>query len=127
MPTFYPTLRYRDAHAAIDFLCTAFGFEQRVVYEHEGVVQHAELNFGDGIVMIGSERDDGFHPGGTVSIYIATDDIDARAARAREAGAEIVREPFDTDYGSRDFAAKDPDGNVWSFGTYRPEPGEPPL
>jgi uncharacterized glyoxalase superfamily protein PhnB len=124
MPTFYPTLTYRDAPAAIDFLGRAFGFTPGMVMAGEGdrQIAHAELHFGDGAVMVGSIREDEHATGKTV-IYVATDDIDARCARAREAGAEIVMEPFDTDYGSRDFAAKDPEGNVWSFGTYRPEAG----
>ena len=124
MPTFYPTLTYRDAEAAIDFLCTAFGFERQVVHAGDGErpIAHAELRFGDGLVMLGSARDDEFASSGRAVIYVATDRIDGLCARAREAGAKIVREPFDTDYGSRDFAAEDPEGNLWSFGTYRPEP-----
>jgi uncharacterized glyoxalase superfamily protein PhnB len=55
------------------------------------------------------------------SVYVAVADTDALYERAKAAGAEIVRELHDTDYGSRDFAAKDPEGNLWSFGTYRPE------
>jgi predicted enzyme related to lactoylglutathione lyase len=54
------------------------------------------------------------------SVYVAVPDVDAHCAQARAAGAEITREPFDTDYGSRDYAARDLAGNVWSFGTYRP-------
>jgi uncharacterized glyoxalase superfamily protein PhnB len=122
MTTFYPTLTYEDAPAAIDFLCDAFGFERQVVYEgdSERPIAHAELRFGDGLVMVGSKRDDEYATGRT-GIYVAVDDLDAHHARARDAGATIVREPFDTDYGSRDYAAEDPEGNVWAFGTYRPE------
>ena len=60
-------------------------------------------------------------PPGTGAVYVAVPDVDRLHERARAAGAEIVMEPFDTDYGSRDFAARDPEGNLWSFGTYRPE------
>ena len=121
MTTFYPTLTYRDARAAIDFLCTAFGFERQEVMEGpDGRIGHAELRYGDGIVMLGSNRESAAT--GTQTIYVALADTDAHHARAVEAGAEIVRAPFDTDYGSRDYAAKDPEGNIWAFGTYRPEP-----
>jgi uncharacterized glyoxalase superfamily protein PhnB len=123
----YPTLRYRDAHAAIDFLERAFGFERTAVHEDGGIVHHAELQLGNGGVMLGSaERatDDSdqlqWEPGGA-SVYVIVDDPDARFARAEEAGAEIVRGLRDEDYGSRGFTARDPEGNLWSLGTYRPE------
>ena len=126
MPTFYPTLTYEDAAAAVDFLCTAFGFERQEVMEGpDGRIAHAELRFGDGIVMLGSRREDDLATGGPQTVYVALTDTDAHHARAAEAGAEIVRAPFDTDYGSRDYAAKDPEGSIWAFGTYRPEAGSP--
>ena len=124
MTTFYPTLTYEDAPGAIDFLCKAFGFERQQAMEGpDGRIPHAELRFGDGIVMLGSQRDDDFATRGTQVVYVALDDTDAHHARAVEAGAEIIRPPFDTDYGSRDYQAKDPERNVWAFGTYRPEAG----
>jgi uncharacterized glyoxalase superfamily protein PhnB len=118
----YPTLTYRDAHAAIDWLCATLGFERHAVHAgDDGTVLHAELRLGDGIVMLGSDRDDSpFRTGRTV-VYAAVDDVDALYERARAAGARILRELADTDYGSRDFAVEDPEGNAWSFGTYRPE------
>jgi uncharacterized glyoxalase superfamily protein PhnB len=119
MTTVFPILRYRDPRAAIAFLETAFGFERHAVHEGEsGGVEHAEVRHGDGMVMLGPARD---HPApGAGAVYVAVDDVDALHDRAKAAGAEIVTEPFDTDYGSRDFAARDPEGNLWSFGTYRP-------
>jgi hypothetical protein len=76
---------------------------------------------GNGIVMLGSSRPDApATRGGGGGIYVVVIDPDAHCARARDAGAEILREPFDTDYGSRDYSAKDPEGNVWHFGTYQP-------
>lgn len=90
-------------------------------------VDHAQLDWplGGGI-MLGSIRDDPDDPWalqpGSVGCYVAADDIDGLHARAAAAGAEILRKPFDTDYGSRDFTARDPEGNRWSFGTYRGEP-----
>jgi uncharacterized glyoxalase superfamily protein PhnB len=121
--TISPTYQYRDARAAIDFLERAFGFERVVVYEGEDgrEIAHAELRHGDGWVMLGSLDDSGLTtPPGAGSAYVVVEDADALHARAAEAGAEIVRPPFDTDYGSRDFTARDPEGNVWHFGTYAP-------
>ncbi len=128
-PRIYPSLRYRDAKAAIQFLQSAFGFEVRVSYEDDsGTVHHAELAYGPSLLMLGSERDDSYGGRvGTAVTYVAVDDADAHFARATEAGAQIVAELHDTDYGSRDYTARDPEGNIWSFGTYRPAVGEEPL
>ncbi|HKN93386.1 MAG TPA: VOC family protein [Thermoleophilaceae bacterium] len=119
----YPVLRYRDAQAAIQFLCEAFGFERHAVYEAEdGSVEHAQLAHGNGMVMLSTESDErawGPHAGQGWT-YVVVDDADAHYARAKTAGATIVRELEDQDYGSRDYSAKDPEGNIWSFGTYDP-------
>jgi uncharacterized glyoxalase superfamily protein PhnB len=121
----YPVLRYRDAHAAIDFLCEAFGFERHAVYEGgDGTIEHAQLGHGGGMVMLSSEpehdeRGWGKHAGQGWT-YIVVDDPDAHHERASAAGAEIIRELEDQDYGSRDYSARDPEGNIWSFGTYDP-------
>jgi len=124
MQSIYPVLKYEDARAAIDFLERAFGFEQHSVHDGEnGAVSHAEFRFGDQFIMFGSvsEGDPRFNQGvGRTTLYVVVDDPDSLHARAKEAGAEIVMEPTDQDYGSRDFAARDPEGNIWSFGTYRP-------
>ena len=115
-PNIFPFMRFADPDAAIEWLSRAFGFEQRSVYRSdEGVVQHAELSLGAGTIMLG--------PGDPSSqgVYIAVEDADAHYERAKAAGADIVRELEDTDYGSREYTARDPDGHVWSFGTYRPE------
>jgi uncharacterized glyoxalase superfamily protein PhnB len=115
MTDIYPVIRYRDANAGIAFLVDAFGFERHAVHEDEnGDVQHAELRYGDGMVMIGS----GEAP--PAWVYIVVDDADAHYERAKAAGATIDRELEDQDYGSRDYTAKDPEGNVFSFGTYKP-------
>jgi uncharacterized glyoxalase superfamily protein PhnB len=126
-PQVWPSLRANDARALIRFLVDAFGFEETVVYGDGDRVDHAQLSWplGGGI-MLGSVRndpDDQFplRPG-TFGAYVVADDIDGLYARAKAAGAEITREPEVTDYGSRDFAARDPEGNLWSFGTYRGEP-----
>lgn len=126
-PQVWPTLRAKDARALIRFLVDAFGFEETVVYADGDTVHHAQLDWplGGGI-MLGSARDsaDDHWPlrPGTFGAYVVTDDPDALHDRAKAAGAEITMGLTDTDYGSRDFAARDPEGNRWSFGTYRGEP-----
>jgi uncharacterized glyoxalase superfamily protein PhnB len=127
-PQVWPTLRARDARALIRFLVDAFGFEQTVVYGEGDTVEHAQLSWPEGGgVMLGSVREDQhgddwpLHPG-SFGAYVVTADPDAVFARAKQAGAQITAELHVTDYGSRDFAARDPEGNRWSFGTY---PGEP--
>jgi uncharacterized glyoxalase superfamily protein PhnB len=128
----WPTLRARDARGLIRFLVDAFGFEETVAWGDRpdgsgDVVVHAQLSWPlGGGVMLGSAREDAgdrwpLQPG-TFGAYVVTDDPDALHARAVAAGAEITDPLHDTDYGSRDFAARDPEGNRWSFGTYRGEP-----
>ena len=121
--TVIPTLRYRDAMAAIDFLQRAFGFERGDVHRGEdGQVHHAELRFGRW-VMLGTARDDGAElwrvraPAPPTSW--PTTSTPCTSARSPP-GREVVRPLGHTDYGSRDFAVRDPEGNVWSFGTYGP-------
>jgi uncharacterized glyoxalase superfamily protein PhnB len=117
-----PTLRYQDAKAAIEFLERAFGFERKAVHENEdGTIGHAELTHGSGMVMIGSAgAGDPQFDTGHASIYVVVSDPDALHEQARAAGAEVSRGLTDMDYGSREFTARDPEGNVWSFGTYDP-------
>ncbi|WBH14993.1 VOC family protein [Sphingomonas radiodurans] len=129
-----PNLRYADAPRAIDFLCEAFGFERKAIYLDEqdsAVVQHAQLVWADRMLMLSSVKDSEFAKvaimktaaeagGSTVSLYLIVDDVDAHADRARAAGAEIILEPSNQDYGGRGYTARDPEGNVWSFGSYDP-------
>ncbi|MEK8110059.1 VOC family protein [Micromonospora sp. M12] len=107
----------------MDWLCSAFGFQVHAVHETpDGTVAHAELVLDTGMIMLGGRADAAPWPADDDwSVYVAVPDVDAHCAQARAAGAEIIREPFDTDYGSRDYAARDLAGNVWAFGTYRPE------
>ena len=121
-PTVFPTLNYDDANGAIEFLINAFGAERHAVYAgDDGTVRHAELRFGNGIVMFGSARPEAPATRGSGGgIYIVVTDPDEHCARARAAGAEIVRDLNDTDYGSREYSARDPEGNAWHFGTYQP-------
>ena len=122
--------RYRDARAAIDWLGTAFGFKPLLIVpgEAEGSVAHAELRLGEAIVMVGSvsegQLSEVLAPGGQPhpqSIYVVIDEPDAHHARAQAAGAKMLIDLHTADYGSRGYTALDLEGNVWSFGTYRPE------
>jgi uncharacterized glyoxalase superfamily protein PhnB len=124
----YPAIRYRDANAAIDWLRNAFGFEATAVHRgDDGSVAHAELRLGSSTVMLGGWREGGWMDGSepdplrsTISLYAVVGDPDAHHDRAVAAGAEVVRGLEDMDYGSREYSARDLDGNLWSFGTYAP-------
>ena len=131
--TVIPCLRYRDAPAAIDWLCRVFGFERHAVYSNEdGSIAHAQLVMGGGMLMLGSERSDGSEwserirqpdeMGGveTQAPYLVVSDADAVYARVREAGAPIVLEIRDEDYGGRGFSCRDLEGHLWSVGSYDP-------
>jgi uncharacterized glyoxalase superfamily protein PhnB len=130
-PQVWPTLRARDARALIRFLTDAFGFEETVVYGEGDRVDHAQLSWppGGGIMLGSADRgpDDSWAlTPGAFGAYAVTDDVKAVHDRAVRAGAEIIRPLADTDYGSYEFAARDPEGNLWSFGTYRGEPRSTP-
>jgi uncharacterized glyoxalase superfamily protein PhnB len=131
-PRISASLSYRDAAKAIDWLCEAFGFELRLKVEGEGgTVEHSELTYGEGVIMVGNERKAGakarfgtetlspLSAGGvTQSLMIYVDDVDAHCARARQAGARIVSEPALHDYGDdywadRSYGALDPEGHLW--------------
>ncbi|MBF6436808.1 VOC family protein [Nocardia cyriacigeorgica] len=125
----WPCLAFRDARATAKFLTDAFGFELTALYAREddpSVVEHAEMRWpaGGGIMFGSIGRNDsefGQRPAGAASLYLVCDDPDALYERATKAGARIVRELRDEDYGSRGFSAADPEGNLWSFGTYAGE------
>jgi uncharacterized glyoxalase superfamily protein PhnB len=129
--TVIPCLRYRDAPAAIEWLGRAFGFEKHLVVPNEdGTIAHAQLSFGNGMIMLGSVQDSEFDRlmkqpdeiGGaeTQSAYVIVADADALYARAKAAGAQIVLEIKDEDYGGRGFTCRDVEGHLWNFGTYDP-------
>ncbi|MFJ9056373.1 VOC family protein [Streptomyces sp. NPDC102409] len=125
-PTIFPTILYDDAKAAIRVLTQALGFTEEAVYEGEdGSVLHAELSCGNGRVMLGSRGRGGAFAeamagAGPSGVYVVVDEVDAHHARAVEHGVEILMPPTDQDHGSRDYMARDVEGNVWSFGTYAP-------
>lgn len=129
--TVIPALRYRDAPAAIEWLCNVLGFTRHAVHEGAGgVINHAELALGGGMIMLGSKKEDEqsrrfMAPGElggaeTSSLYIVVPDADQVYARAQAAGATIVRPLQEMPYGSREFAVSDPEGHSWSVGTYNP-------
>ena len=123
---------YQDPHAAIDWLCRAFGFELQLKVEGDGgVIVHSELKFGEALIMVGGEG--GKEPwqtmqhspqtvGGavTMSACLFVDDVDAHHARAVAVGGKVTREPFTSDYGEeywsdRSYGVLDPDGHLWWF------------
>jgi uncharacterized glyoxalase superfamily protein PhnB len=127
IPSMFTTLRYKDARKAIQWLLKAFGLEPGFVTPTEGdLVGHAEMFYGAGGIMFGSEKEND-DPLGTVNqaqcagIYMIVEDVDSHYARAIAAGAGIAMDIYDTDYGSREYTARDFEGHLWSFGNYRPE------
>lgn len=129
--TIIPTMRYRDAPAALDWLCNTFGFEALLVVAGENeTIAHAQLTFGNGMIMLGSAGDNEFDQlqkspkdaGGinTQSPYVVVADADEQHRRVLEARAEIVYEIEDQPHGGRFFSCRDPEGHLWNFGTYDP-------
>jgi uncharacterized glyoxalase superfamily protein PhnB len=131
--TIIPCLRYRDAPKAIEWLCRTFGFEKQLVVPNaDGTIAHAQLSFGNGMIMLGSvlevetefgrliKQPDEIGGFETRSAYVVVSDADAIYARAKAAGAEIVIEIKDEDYGGRDFSCRDLEGHLWTIGTYDP-------
>jgi len=130
--TVIPSLRYRNAPAAIDWLCRAFGFEKQAVYSNkDGSIAHAQLTFGNGMVMVSSVTDS--TPYGklirqpeeigkteTQAPCLIAADCDAVYRQAKAAGAEIVLDIADMDYGGRAFTCRDPEGHLWNVGSYDP-------
>ena len=124
-----PGMRYRDAYAAIDWLCEVLGFERRlVVPDGEGGVAHAELTLGSGMIMLGSDSGNANDfvvppsPDGalTQNAYIIVPEIEAAYERAKSAGANIVSELEEQHYGGSLFSVRDPEGQLWHLGSYNP-------
>ena len=123
-PTVFPVMKYQDAPAALGWLEAAFGLRRGMVVPGDGnAVAHAEMTIGAGGVMLGSLREP--QPGDPWAVerqgvYVVVEDVDAHYATACAVGADIVEAINDTDYGSRQYSARDPEGHLWCFGTYRP-------
>ena len=130
--TVTPCLQYQDAPAAIDWLCRVFGFEKHLVVPGEqGSILHAQLSFGNGMVMLGSSAKDNDYSrlmvlpneiGGrqTQTTCLCVSDADLVYARAKEGGAAILIDIADAPYGGRGFTCRDLEGHVWTIGTYDP-------
>ena len=128
-----PTLRYHDAPRMIAWLCDTFGFERHAVHDDDqGGIAHAQLRLGSGMIMLGSVRNDEFGQvqstprelgKTTQSPYLVVSDADRVYRTAKAAGAEIVIDIKNEDYGGRGFTCRDPEGHVWSVGTYDPWAG----
>ena len=128
-PAVWPIISFRDARAGAAFLVDAFGFEERALYARDddpSLIEHGEMRWplGGGIMFGSAGKDDspfGQRAPGNDSVYVVCDDPDGLFAQATAAGAEVVRDLKDEDYGSRGFTVRDPEGNLWSFGTYKGE------
>ena len=129
--TIIPCLRYRNAPAAIEWLCETFGFEKGLVVPGDGdEIAHAQLWHGKGMIMLGSATDSEFgrlmkqpdEIGGaeTQAAYVVVRDADSIHERAKAAGVRIALELRDQDYGGRGFSCYDLEGHLWNFGTYDP-------
>ena len=126
-----PTMRYKDAPAAIEWLCNAFGLKKHLVVPGENdTIAHAQLSFGNAMIMLGSENDNEYgnlvrtpnalNGINTQAPYIIVEEIDEHYNRAIAAGAKIVLDIKDEDYGGRGYSCKDPEGHLWNFGSYDP-------
>jgi len=119
-----PYLYYADGIAAVEYLASTFGFQEREkVVRDDGSLMHAELGYDDNVVMLGSpegERggapnlDDRTHRG---SVMCYVDDVDGHCSRSRAAGARITMDLETKPYGERMYGATDPEGHVWFFGS----------
>ncbi len=129
--TIIPCLRYRDAHAAIDWLCKAFGFQRHAVYENDqGGIQHAQLVYGPGMIMLGEVQDNAFgqhivqpdqiEGRESQCACVTVSDCRAHYEAARAAGAVIVDEYAEKEYGGAGYSCRDPEGHLWYFGSYDP-------
>jgi uncharacterized glyoxalase superfamily protein PhnB len=130
--TIIPSARYRDAHAAIEWLCNVLGFSKRAVFDGpDGTVAHAELTLGGGMFMLGSVTNASPYPQAmahpdeigrraTSPLYVVVEDCGAVMERAKAAGAEFLQEMRTMDYGGRAFTIRDPEGYVWGVGEYDP-------
>ncbi len=126
-----PTMRYKDAPAAIDWLCNAFGFEKHLIVDGENnSIAHAQLTYGNSMMMLGSMNDneygkliktpESFDGYNTQAPYIIVENIDEHYKKAVSAGAEILIDIKDEDYDGRGYTCKDKEGHIWNFGSYNP-------
>ena len=122
MTSITPYLLYSSCEDALEFLHRAFGFEEVLRYTgEEGYVNHAEMRLHGVPIFMGNPGAAYRNPRElgqeTVGLYVEVDDADAVYERAVAAGAEILQEPTDEEYGHRRFTARDPEGHHWFFAT----------
>lgn len=126
-----PTMRYKDALKAIEWLCKTFGFKTHLVVPGKnGTIAHAQLCFGNAMIMLGSEKDNEYgkllstpkelNGLNTYAPYIIVDNIDEHYNKAVQGGAEIVIKIKDEEYGGRSYTCRDQEGHIWNFGSYNP-------
>jgi uncharacterized glyoxalase superfamily protein PhnB len=128
-----PVLRYRDAPVAIEWLCKTFGFQKHLVVPNaDGTIAHAQLTSGNGMIMLASvpedetelsrfmKQPDEVGGAATQTTYIVVTDADALYTKAQAGGAKIAMAIRNEEYGGRGFSCHDPEGHLWSFGTYNP-------
>lgn len=126
-----PTIQYKDASKAIEWLCTAFGFDKHLVVPGEnGTIAHAQLRFGNAMIMIGSQNDRDYgslirtpldlNGLNTQAPYIVVENTDEHYKKAVQAGVEILIDIKDEAYGGRGYTCKDFEGHIWNFGSYNP-------
>jgi uncharacterized glyoxalase superfamily protein PhnB len=126
-----PTMHYKNARTAIDWLCNAFGFEKHLIVEGENTtIAHAQLTYGDSMIMLSSEKDNEYgkfvktpkdlNGINTQAPYIIVEEIDKHYQRAITSGAKIILDIKDEDYGGRGYSCQDPEGHIWNFGSYNP-------
>jgi uncharacterized glyoxalase superfamily protein PhnB len=126
-----PTIRYKDAPAAIAWLCNVFGFEKHLIVPGEDeTIAHAQLKFGNAMIMLASENDNEYgkfiktpkdlNGINTQTQYIIVEEIDKHYKRAITGGAKIIIDIKDEDYGGRGYSCQDPEGHIWNFGSYNP-------
>jgi uncharacterized glyoxalase superfamily protein PhnB len=128
--TIIPSLRYRDARGMIDWLCKAFGFEKNAIHEENGIIVHAQLVYRGGMIMLGEVRDNDFgrymaqpdEVAGreTQCAYVIVEDVKSHYEQARSAGAIVIDEYAEKEYGGAGYGCSDPEGHVWWFGSYDP-------
>jgi uncharacterized glyoxalase superfamily protein PhnB len=130
--TVIPAMRYRDALKMIDWLERAFGFQKNAVYMGDGnTVAHAQMTFGNGMIMLGSvdngsksainmAQPDEIGNRETQSAYLVVSDCESIYATAKAAGAEMIFDLTEMDYGGKSFTCRDPEGHIWSIGEYDP-------
>ena len=119
-PRLFPGFACNNPDAMIAWL-TSIGFTELAVHRHEGIVMHAELALGASILMLGQAREGNPATPVLAGLYVAVDNADATFALVEATGVTLEEPLHNTEYGSRNFSVRDPEGHLWTFGTYWPK------